>query len=672
MDIISYLGLGHEHRSFSDCRTRRRGAARAPLSRGSRRRARHTVLRCVLTALASPLLAAAAHAGDRVHFLAAERAIAAGNAKAVARAVERLAHYPLTPYLEIGWAQRWLSGMDHGAVAAVLARHGDVPAAERLRARWFARLAREGRWDQITRAARPEEPDTRTACRVAEALWRGGDVEAAYTRVETIWPNGRSLPKACDTILAAWIGAGRLTQALAWQRVRLAVAEGNPRLARYLGRHLEPDARTLLDRWLKMRRRGHGLAAFVEAGRMRDPRRQMVLMDCFQRLAARNPGRSAALLEGLPDGALTPAIRRALHTAQARALALAGDEAAFSWLDGVDEPRALAAGAALAIKKGRWTTVSALVERMPAELADEARWRYWRIRAPLLAGEETALPGLESLATQRGYYGFLAAQHLGRDYRLRHRPLAADSAAQGAVTARPEATRALEWHALGRPVEARREWRVLLERLPAVQLDDAALVAHRHGWHEAAIRTAARAKSWNDLEVRFPLAHDGAVTAASERSGLTPSRIYAVVRQESAFMGDVRSSAGALGLMQLMPRTARQVARRAGLGRPGRYDLLRADRNLLLGSLYLARLEQRYDGHPVLASAAYNAGPERVRGWQPGKTLSSEIWIETIPYGETRRYVQQVLAYQVIYAHRLGEQPVSLERLMPPVPGRSG
>ena len=191
---------------------------------------------------------------------------------------------------------------------------------------------------------------------------------------------------------------------------------------------------------------------------------------------------------------------------------------------------------------------------------------------------------------------------------------------------------------------------------------------HRWGWHSAAIRGAAAAAYWSDLDIRFPTPYPDSVKKAARGSGLRPSRIYAVARQESAFMVDIRSRAGALGLMQLLPTTARHVARKARIPRPGIRALLEPATNLSLGSIYLASLEARYSGHPVLASAAYNAGPGRVARWRktPDR-ISSEIWVETIPFRETRRYVRGVLAYQAIYARRLGEEGIRLKDLMPAV-----
>ena len=622
----------------------------------------------------SPAGDAQADERDRERFLAAERAVAAGDAPAVERALRALRDYPLQPYLEMAWAERRMRRIGDDEMASLLSRHASIPTVTALRRRWIEVLARRGRWqriaDQAPAHAASGDREPETACRVAEALWRAGDRAAAWPRVAALWPTGRSLPDACDPVLAAWREAGGLTADLAWQRAALAVRAGNPRLARYLRRYLAASDRTLLDTWLAFRRDGRGLEEFLRAGGFDDPRRRQVLMDGVERLAARDPSAAARLVERAGAAELPDTVGAALRARVARHLARAGDDEAFRWLDGVRDPRALAAGAVLAIADAHWSRVSALVAAMPAEQAAEERWRYWSARARLLAGDADARAPLEAMARERSYYGFLAARHLGLDYRLGHARTEPDPAVLDAVASRPAARRALEWHALERPVAARREWRELLHALPDAQLDAATHIAHAHGWHEAAIRSAARAQRWNDLEVRFPLAHEDAVVHASTRSGLSPARIYAVVRQESAFMEDVRSSAGALGLMQVLPGTARAVARRAGLRRPRASDLLDPDRNLLLGSLYLARLERRYAGHPVLASAAYNAGPSRVRRWQPDEAVSSEVWIETIPFRETRRYVQRVLAYQVIYAHRLGEEPPDLDDLMPPVPAR--
>jgi soluble lytic murein transglycosylase len=218
----------------------------------------------------------------------------------------------------------------------------------------------------------------------------------------------------------------------------------------------------------------------------------------------------------------------------------------------------------------------------------------------------------------------------------------------------------------------RREWRTLTRDLDEAGLMAAAYVADILGWHDQAIFTLARTGYWDDLNLRFPLRYRDLVAEQAWQTGLSEDWIFAVLRQESVFAPDVASSVGALGLMQLMPATARQVAQdlTPARGGPERSEILQPELNITLGSNYLAWMRDRF-GHPALATAAYNAGPQRVARWLPQHCMDADLWIISIPYEETRRYVERVLAYRVIYGARLGQEPVRLSELLPPVPGRS-
>jgi soluble lytic murein transglycosylase len=197
------------------------------------------------------------------------------------------------------------------------------------------------------------------------------------------------------------------------------------------------------------------------------------------------------------------------------------------------------------------------------------------------------------------------------------------------------------------------------------ELIAAALIADRWGWHDRAILTVAKAERYDDLGLRFPLAHRDAVVRQARARGLDSAWVYGVLRQESAFMADARSSAGALGLMQLMPATAKLVARRINYPLRSDYELLEPETNIRFGTSYLRMVLDQLGDQPVLATAAYNAGPGRVKRWTAERGhLPMDMWIETVPFRETRDYLQRVLAYTAIYEWRLGQEPTRLsERL---------
>jgi soluble lytic murein transglycosylase len=276
------------------------------------------------------------------------------------------------------------------------------------------------------------------------------------------------------------------------------------------------------------------------------------------------------------------------------------------------------------------------------------------------------------LARDRSYYGFLAADRIEGDYRLNHRSLEYSDHELRLLAAQPGAMRARELHSLGRAINARREWRMFTHGMSDQELARAAKLADGWGWHGRAIMTVARTPHLDDLEMRFPLAYRDRVLKQARAKDLDPAWMYAIVRQESAFIADARSPAGALGLMQIMPGTGRKIGR--SLERPlkNREQLLDADISLEFGSTYLRNLLDQWNGHPVLAAAAYNAGPHRVERWQPAqRSVSADLWIENIPYRETREYVRRVIAYTAIYERRLGRKSVRLSERLMPIPSRA-
>jgi soluble lytic murein transglycosylase len=318
--------------------------------------------------------------------------------------------------------------------------------------------------------------------------------------------------------------------------------------------------------------------------------------------------------------------------------------------------------------------VRSYIEALEGNEREEPRWRYWWARATELLGEgEAAAAAYRALSSERGYYGFLAADRVGRAYAIEFLPGEPSAEAIAALTARPPVRRTRELRVLGREVDARREWNLLIAGLEPAERAVAARLAHGWGWHGPAIIAAARSDSLDDLEVRFPLAHLEQVMPLAEGLGLDPAWVLAIARQESAFFADARSPAGALGLMQVMPATGRQIARWLDLRLSSDRQLLDPELSLRFGGTYLRHLLDRWQGHPLLATAAYNAGASRAERWRPtGAAMPGDLWVELVPFRETRGYLRRVLAYTVIYEHRLGRAPVPMSERLPPVPPRAG
>ncbi|HSX71323.1 MAG TPA: transglycosylase SLT domain-containing protein, partial [Pseudomonas sp.] len=313
--------------------------------------------------------------------------------------------------------------------------------------------------------------------------------------------------------------------------------------------------------------------------------------------------------------------------------------------------------ARLLLRHGRWEDAYQLTSRLPAELGSTSRWRYWHARSLQLAKPEDqqALALYEQLAKERDFYGFLAADRIQAPYSLNNKPMAIDPQLMQKVRSTAGIRRALEFHDRGQIVDGRREWYHVSRLFSREELVAQAKLAFDRQWYFPAIRTISQAKYWDDLDIRFPMAHRSSLTQQAKVRGLHSSWVFAITRQESAFMADARSPVGAMGLMQLMPGTAKETARKFGIALGDPRQALVPEKNIQLGAAYLSQVHAQFNGNRVLASAAYNAGPGRVRQWLRGADhLAFDVWVENIPFDETRQYVQNVLSYSVIYGQKLG------------------
>lgn len=315
------------------------------------------------------------------------------------------------------------------------------------------------------------------------------------------------------------------------------------------------------------------------------------------------------------------------------------------------------------LRKQDWERVNEWLTRLPDNARKTERWRYWQARAmeeleiKELNGE-TPTGIYASVAPERSFYGFLASDKAGVNYHLLDRPMIFTNEQISAVENSPGMLRAREFFARGDMGAANREFFYSTKRMPVEQMVIAGRLAEKLGWYRNGIQVMADAQYWDDLQVRFPIVYKEHVAKAAKQTSVNPLFIFAVTRQESAFVYDAKSPAGAVGLMQLLPETAKHTAKKNGLSFSPQ-DLVTPEKNIALGSRYLDHLLGVFDGNRILAAAAYNAGPARVKKWlnnEKGTQLPYDVWIETIPYKETRGYVQNVLSFSVIYAYRLGQE----------------
>ncbi|MCG8311963.1 MAG: lytic transglycosylase domain-containing protein, partial [Pseudomonadales bacterium] len=264
----------------------------------------------------------------------------------------------------------------------------------------------------------------------------------------------------------------------------------------------------------------------------------------------------------------------------------------------------------------------------------------------------------DSLTYERGFYGFLASEKSKKPLPLNHAASILPQDRLNSILQHPGVIRARELYLINETTYAHREWYAAVQNMTLEQRGAAAHLAHLWGWHNQAIIAASRSDIHDNLELRFPKAYYETVSSHAQSRGLASDWVYSLIRQESAFSAGAKSGAGALGIMQIMPSTARQVSRSIGTPLKSNYQLLDPHHNIKIGTAYLGQLLNKFNGNQVLATAAYNAGPRRAKRWQPeNHAMDGDIWIETIPIHETRNYVKNIFTYQAIYRHNLGLEP---------------
>jgi len=612
---------------------------------------------------------------QRTNFIAAEKFLSQGKLSRYRKLKASLEAYPLYPYLEYKELRRRLHKQKKNRIQRFLTRYADTPLAPQLRNAWLNHLAKRGRWQTYLEFYKPSLSVTRQ-CYYLRALYKSGKKQEALQQAGELWLYKKSRPKACNPIFKSWQNAGMQTEETTWQRIQLAMDARQTSLARYLHKFLPKNEQKWVDRWLKVHRKPQ-LILSSKTFSQEHPYRNAILQHGIKRLARKDATAALHAWKLLKaryafTDEQTPKIERSL------AFALLRDKSpeALPFLveiePAADDDLLREARIRAALDAHNWSTALVWLNALPEVQRTAEGWMYWRARTLDELGRTAEAEQLfRQVARERSYYGFLAADRLGVTYHLANIPLQVDTSFQQKMMAKSAIARAKELHTLGRLVEARREWEATTKDMNQDELQAVAKLAESWGWHDRAIFSLARTEYWDDLDLRFPLKHKAHIEQQASTNKLDIAWIFAVVRQESAFIQDARSGAGALGLMQLMPRTARQVSRRLhGRSLPSlRSLLLKPKLNIQLGSAYLRQVFDRLNQHQVLATAAYNAGPHRVKKWLPEEDMPADLWIETVPFKETRLYLQRVLSYTVIYEQQLGQKPMRLEHRMPLVKG---
>ncbi len=614
----------------------------------------------------------AATEDQRAQFKEAWTAAASGDHATFRQYRQGLSTYTLYPYFQYEDYRSRRAHVDVSEMAVFLEEHEDWAFAAGLRSAWLRSLGETRQWQALIDHA-GGKMDVETRCHLARARIELDQTDGLMGEVQDLWRVGKSQPKVCNAAFD-WMRQRRgISRELAWERIRLAMQAGNPRLTLYLERYVPTAEREWVRRWQDLSRSGY--RQLERAGTWPDKQvPRMIASVSLRRLARRDPARAAELFWRLDSHFTWLAEERAQILRDiALQAAVALDPIALDLVPRIAsefrDGQLQEWWARSAIAARNWGTLADIVKQMPDELAADGRWRYWHAHALSQLGQrDESLRLLSDLSIESTFYGFRAADALDRPYTICPKEPEVDSTEVARLRKDGRFSRALELRAIGLGDWAVSEWVLATAALAPDRLRTAAALAWEQEWYDRVIFALGDSGDRRYYEWRFPLVWESEVFRQSSRQRLEPSWVMAVMRSESALAENARSSAGALGLMQVTPATARRLSQDYGISYSSQQVLREAETNITYGTTFMRELLDRFDQNPVLVAGAYNAGPGAVERWlrtRPTDDISA--WLEIIPYFETRDYIPRVLAFTAIYDWRLGRSVTRLDSRMQPL-----
>ena len=589
---------------------------------------------------------------------AAELDSGAGNRYQEMR--DALTDYPLEVDLDFSIKLGQLHDMTAEEARLFMASAKGTPLASRFLVAYLRHKAQDRRWQSFLGVLDdvPEMPELQ--CYYYRAKLTTGDRDTAFQGAAELWDVGFSQDDACDPLFDRWIASQGLNDDVIWSRALKAFDEKNGHLIRYVKRFASVRLQRDLDELAAVYRR----PSRVEGDHHKSsPRHADILVAGVVRLAQLSPARAYQAFRSVrEDAAFTDAHMQTVTSAIVRhSLFAERSPAPPEWVNAqvaaVRDDDLTVIWLRKAIGNGEWQAVLDGIDWLSSDLRSQDRWRYWSARSLDSLGETDTQLLWENLATERSFHGFLAADRLSHDYQL-NAVLPATPLPAFAAPVRLGVGRTQELMALGDWRQAKEQWRHTLNKMPRAERARLGEIALQRGWPDLATDAANAGASWDRLDLRFPRSYWQTFQSVADDLEVDPYELLSVARRESGLYQRARSKVGARGLMQLMPSTARSVANDRKELYGGANSLYDPATNIALGATYYVDLLSRFEGNRVKALAAYNGGPSRVVRWTE-KDMAVDQWVDSIPFGETREYVQAVLAYLVIYRTR-AEQPVSL------------
>lgn len=628
---------------------------------------------------------------DQTLFQRAKDAYVAKNVLVLSESVTQLKaqQYILAPYADYWLMLLKMDQMRDEEIQNFIAQYEDMPFADRVRGEWLKKLAKDQNWVPFfDEYAKFRRDDTTVYCYALQGHLQLADSDV-NEKIRTLWFTTADLPSSCNPLFDAMQASGVLTVEDIWLRIRMALFDGKLALAKSIVARL-PDSSDVNLKWLDNASQFpqpllENKSVVVKTSGKKN---EVTLSASFKtrygievnlyaidRLARTNIDAAVTVFKPLADklsnenqavawGRIAYHAARAHHPKALEYYAFVKDAS-------LDREQ-LAWKARAGLRAADWKAVLDATSAMRPPQTEEGAWRYWKARALKSLGQQVEANAiLGPLSKERHYYGWLAAEELESVMGNVMEQYTVSDLEVTAIASHTAIKRALELQRLDMRWEAKAEWVWATRGFDDKQLLAAAEYAARQKWYDVAISTADNTRQLHDYNLRYPTPYRDLFRAAARNENIDEAWIYGLTRQESRFMHYARSGVGATGLMQLMPATAKWAAKRMGLSSYSQDNIHDLPTNVGIGTYYMRYTLEQMGGQAVMATAAYNAGPSRAKRWMANEPLEAAVYIESIPFLETRQYVQKVMSNAQMYAPRLGTPVQSLKARIGMVPGRN-
>lgn len=535
----------------------------------------------------------------------------------------------------------------------------DYPFSVSIRVDYLNAMIATRNWGNLLGYQKEQPKDQNYQCYYYSAFYHQGKKDIAFDGANSLWLNGKSVSNACDELFQHWANAGLRTDDVIKQRALLSIEKRNPKLIKYLAKLVSNKGDRLILNEMYMLYQNPIRVTEAFTNKDDTPFNRDYAQVLLKHLARNYIDKAYLAFTHITDhySYKGDEIQNTSEFIAVRLLQ-STDDKEIAWRDEVfkrsDNDYVLEQRVRLAISKTKWQESYFWIARLSDEAQATYRWQYWLARSEIALNEtEKGEARLKRIMGYRHFYSFAAAITLNRAIKY---PIAnVDFQFDDLIHYHPDLQRVNELLRLGKEAPAKSQWRYLIARASHDDRAKLAAYAKQEEWHDFSFESTLRGELWDYIDLRFPVRYYSLFKYYGKKHKIDPITLLALARQESGFNSLSQSPVGALGVMQVLPSTAKYMADKYKSTYKQPNDLLDAEKNIAIGSQYLSSLLRRYKKNRAFAFSAYNAGPTMVSVWRRGLSKDADVfaYIESITFKETRVYVKNVFMFEEYYRYIL-------------------